>query len=158
MSLATASGAVVGRTVPHSVDGSGVAQPISTTNPMPTAPTSASPTTVLSRPDAAETAAGNSGALAATNVARLAVDLTVVSFTGGTAPTITFLVERQGADGKWYQLWTSGAQSTPGATSTSIGDGCTVTHVPTGSVRLRWTFGGTVAPTSVTFSASIIGR
>lgn len=36
MSLATASGAVVGRTVLHSVDGSGVAQPVNGSNPIPT--------------------------------------------------------------------------------------------------------------------------
>lgn len=43
--------------------------------------------------------------------------------------------------------------------STSLGAGLGATPVAFGStVRLRWTFGGTVAPTSVTFSASIIGK
>lgn len=158
MSLATASGAVVGRTVLHSVDGSGVAQPVNGNNPIPTASTSPAASAVLTRADTAAAASGDTGPLAASTIARLAVDISVVSFTGGTAPTITFMIDRQGTDGKWYQLWASAALSAAGPASTSIGDGCDIRQVPTGTVRLRWVFGGTGVATSITFSASIVGR
>lgn len=156
--LATSGGDVVGRMVPHALDGTGVPVAIGTANPMPTAPIAEAPVTVLNRASAAEVAGANSGALVTTNVSRIAVDINLTALTGGTAPTVTFFLDRQGLDGIWYQVWSSGAKSTAATISTSVGDGCTVSEVIGASVRLRWVFGGTVNPTSVTFSAGILGR
>lgn len=86
----------------------------------------------------------------------LAVDITVTSFAGGTAPTITFFVERFGADGVWYRVWTSSAVNAAGVVSTSIGPGAATPASLSGTCRFGWTTTGT--PTSVTFSASVIGK
>ncbi len=99
-----------------------------------------------------------------------ALDMTLSSFTGGSVPTVTFFLERQGADSNWYQILSTGAMNSAPATvsvdlspalngSVSGPLSSTVQHnVFTQTARLRWTLGGTVAPTSVTFSASVIGR
>lgn len=90
----------------------------------------------------------------------LAVDANVTVFTGGTAPTITFFVDRFGADAVWYRIWTSAAIAAPGSTSVAIGPFPTATGVATGVLsqltRFGWTLAG--APTSITFSASVIAR
>lgn len=156
--ITTPGGDPVGRVVPHTLDGTGTPAPVGQSNPMPTAPVAEAPVTVLNRASAVEPAAGNSGTLNTTNVNRIAVDVNLTALTGGTAPTVTFFLDRQGLDGTWYQVWSSGAKSAPAAVSTSVGDGCTVSEVIGAAVRLRWTFGGTVNPTSVTFSVSILGR
>lgn len=99
----------------------------------------------------------------------IALDITVASFTGGTAPTITFFVDRLGADGiTWSQVWTSGAISAaPSSIAVDLGRfgmtyaAGTVTgqHVIfTTSARLRWAWGGSANPTAVTWYASAIGR
>lgn len=87
-----------------------------------------------------------------------AVDVTFTAFTGGTAPTVQFFIDRQGNDGNWYQIFAGGVLSAAGVTSTSIGHGLQTTHAPTGTCRLRWVLAGTVAATAVTFSASVTGR
>ncbi len=120
--------------------------------PLPT------PTTILNRASAAATATGDSGSLAVSNVTMLAVDVNVTAITGGTAPTVQFLLDRQGVDNIWHTVWTGSALSAAGTASVSIGPGLPTNSVLTRAARLRWVFGGTVAPTSVTFSASIIGR
>jgi hypothetical protein len=97
------------------------------------------------------------------------LDMTITSFTGGTAPAIAFFLERQGADGVWYPLCSTGNINTTGLVSVDISPnlngtfsgpiGSTYQHgVFTHSGRFRWTFGGSVAPSAVTFSASIVGR
>lgn len=98
----------------------------------------------------------------------IALDLNVSAFTGGTAPTITFFVDRLGADGiTWTQVWTSGAISSTGAIAVDLGRfgmtyaAGTVTgqHVIfSTSARLRWAWGGSANPTAVTWYASAIGR
>jgi hypothetical protein len=97
-------------------------------------------------------------------------DMTVTAITGGAStPSITFFLDRQGADGVWYQIATTSAITSPGTVSIDISPALngsvsgpltsTVQHnVFTRKGRLRWTFGGGTPPTSVTFSASIIGR
>lgn len=96
-----------------------------------------------------------------------ALDINVASFQGGTSPSITFFLERQGADTLWYQILTTSAVSSALTISVDISPalngsysappGSAVQHaVFTHSARLRWTIAG--APTSVTFSASFIGR
>lgn len=123
--------------------------------------------TLLAMPNAAYTAADSPKVFTTDAVTYGALDITVASFQGGTTPSITFFLERQGADGAWYQILTTSAVSSalvisvdisPGLNGTySAPPGSAVQHaVFTHSARLRWTIAG--APTSVTFSASFIGR
>lgn len=126
--------------------------------------------TLLALPSAAYTSTVPASCTFATDaVAYAALDLTLTSFTGGTAPTITYFFERQGADGAWYQILSTGALSTAQLISVDVSPGLngsfsgppssTIQHnVFTHAARLRWTFGGTASPTAVTFSASIVGR
>lgn len=94
------------------------------------------------------------------SVSALAVDVTLTSFTGGTSPTVTFFVDRLGADGVWYRIWTSSALNSATAVSVQIGpfpSGTGIfTAVLTGTARFGWSSTGT--PTAITFSASVIGR
>lgn len=112
-------------------------------------------TTLLSLPSAAQTATGNSGPLQTVDATTLAVDVNVSAATG-TTPSMTLNVDRLGADGNWYSVWASSAITTAGVTSASIGPGCAVAAVLTGTVRLRWTITGTTP--SFTFSASVVAR
>ena len=79
-----------------------------------------------------------------------------VFITGTGTPTITFFLERQGADGNWYPIWSPTAITTTGITSTSVGPGCATDAVVTENIRLRWTVSGTTP--SFTTSISIIAR
>jgi len=116
--------------------------------------------TFLTYLSAAQAVANTGTSFSTANVSSLAVDITVTSFTGGTAPTVTYFVDRLGADGVWYRVWTSAALNTAGATSVQIGpfpSGATIfTAVLTGTARFGWSSTGT--PTAITFSASVIGR
>jgi len=97
----------------------------------------------------------------------LAWDLNVVSFQGGTAPSITFVLERQTANGDWSSVLSSGSIGIATNWGIDIGPGFATFAAPLGLTqhailtdvaRLRWTLGGTVAPTTVTFANSIVGR
>ncbi len=88
-------------------------------------------------------------------VSTAAVDVNVTA-ASGTSPTLAFFLERQGADGVWYPVWSPAAVTAPGQLSTSVGPGCATAEVLTGSIRLRWTVGGTTP--SFTFSASVVAR
>lgn len=94
-------------------------------------------------------------------VTYIAMDTNVTTFTGGTAPTIAFTLERFGADGLWYMVFNSGTVGNPATTSTDIGPGFTsgagTQHaVFTTQARFTVIFAG--APTSITYSASLLGR
>ncbi len=102
-----------------------------------------------------------------TGASMLALDLNVVSFQGGTTPTITFFLERQTANGDWSQIWTSGALNAATNWGVDIGPGFGTFSAPsnlaqhavlTNSARIRWAFGGGANPTTVTFSLSVVGR
>ena len=95
----------------------------------------------------------------------LAFDVTVTGFTGGTSPTIQFFIDRQGADGLWYNVIQSQTFSAAGTNSADIGPSYNSSFSPPNGVqhavlthqaRLRYTTAG--APTGVSFSASIVGR
>jgi hypothetical protein len=92
---------------------------------------------------------------AAPDIERLAVDINVTAVSG-TTPSMTLYVERQGADGNWYPIWTSSAITATGQTTTSVGPGCATTAVVTSILRFRAAITGTTP--SFTMSASIIGR
>jgi hypothetical protein len=97
----------------------------------------------------------------------LSLDINLASFTGGTTPTVTYFVERQGNDGLWYRIWQSASQSAAAKLSVTIGPNVPtvaaganvaqgVTAGLTSTARFGWSSTGT--PTSITFSASIVGR
>lgn len=111
--------------------------------------------TILTQPSAAVTTSGNSGPLQTGPLYTLAVDVNV-SAASGTSPTLTLFLDRLGADGVWYPIWSPTAVTAAGTLSTSVGPGCATAEVPTNNIRLRWVLGGT-SP-SFTFSASILGR
>jgi hypothetical protein len=117
---------------------------------------------ILNYPSAAYNAANAGTSFSTAQFSGLAVDVTVSAFTGGTSPSVTFFLDRLGADGVWYRVWTSAALTSAGATSVQIGpypSGTGIfTAVLTGTARFGWSFGGTVQPTAVTFSASVYGR
>jgi hypothetical protein len=102
----------------------------------------------------AQTASGNSGPLDAQGVTAIAVDvnITVVS---GTTPSMVLTVERLGADGIWYPIATSPAQTAAGKWSVSVGPGESAAEL-SDAIRLAWAITGTTP--SFTFSASIVGR
>lgn len=118
---------------------------------------------------AAVTASGDSGSFDTSHITSAAFDLTVSAITGGTSPTVTFLVERLGADGAWYQILSTSGITGALVVSVDISPALTGSYsAPPGSAqqhavfsqtgRVRWVFGGSVPPTSVSFSASFIGR
>lgn len=133
---------------------------VSTTNPLPVGTPPAQ--TLLGLPSTAQTASNTGITFSTLTVAAIALDITVTALTGGTAPTITFFLDRLGADGVWYREETSAAVSAPGTVSAILGpfaaSAGVFSSVWTTQARFGWTFGGSVAPTSVTFSASIVGR
>jgi len=116
---------------------------------------------------AAQAVTNTGTAFSTTGFDALMVDINITAFTGGTTPTITFFVERQGTDGVWYRVWQSASQNaaakvdvTIGAAVPTVAAGANVaqgvTAGLTASARFGWSTTG--APTSVTFSASIVGR
>ena len=114
-------------------------------------------TTVLNQAAALQTASGNSGDLSVGPFSELAVDVNVTG-NQGTSPTLTITLERKGADGIYYPIWTPSAISTSTAQlSTSIGTGCAIAQSVGSIVRLKWVIGGTSTP-GYTFSASILGK
>lgn len=126
--------------------------------------------TLLAIPSAAYTTTSGSLLFDTSTVSTLAMDITVTSFTGGTSPSITLNLDRQGADGVWYNMWPGNATgqviSSAGAFSVDVSPGGGSWSPPNGSqhavlgaqARFRWAFTGTAAPTAVTYSVSIIGR
>lgn len=111
--------------------------------------------TVLNSASAAYTASGASASLAVSQYRELAVDVNVTALSG-TTPTIQYFVDRLGADGNFYTVWSSASITATGTASTSIGAGCATNAAFGTAVRLRWTVGGTTP--SVTFSASLVGK
>lgn len=126
------------------------------------------PSTLVTLPTASYTAGGTQE-FDSTYLMHAALDITLTSFTGGTAPSVTFALDRKGADGLWYPAWNSGATTTatvwsidlcPSITQQTTGNQnspTSATHVVwTYTGRFRWAFAG--SPTSVQFSVSLIGR
>jgi hypothetical protein len=116
---------------------------------------------------AAQAPSSSGVTLVTTGVEALSIDINVTAFTGGTAPTITFVGERVGTDGVWYRVWQSAAVNAAGTVKATIGHNVPtvaagvnvaqgVTAGLTTGFRLGWSSTG--SPTSVTFSASVVGR
>jgi hypothetical protein len=87
----------------------------------------------------------------------LAIDINLTT-KQGTSPTIQFFVDRIGADGVAYNIWSSSVVSaTPAQVSTSIGSGFSVAQSFGSTIQFRYAIGGTSTP-GFTFSVSIIGK
>jgi hypothetical protein len=115
-----------------------------------------------------------------TSIEGLAFDISFTSFSGGTNPTITFMLSRLAADGNYYGILAPAGSnlagnapvtfSAAGIASLDIGafaqdnvakpnttDFLGSAHnVFTSQTQVNWTFTG--APASATFSLSVIGR
>lgn len=85
----------------------------------------------------------------------LSMIFNVISLNGGTAPTVTFKVSAVGADGTLVQLEQATALSAAGVINYSIGVG--LDNKEFGNL-IQVDMVTTGAPTSINFSASIIGK
>jgi hypothetical protein len=112
--------------------------------------------TILNQAASPVSSSGTSNDLDVSLVRHIAIDINVTA-QSGTSPTVQFFVDRKGADGNYYQIWSSSVLSSTGTVSTTIGPKCTVKEVLGLTCRLRWTIGGSGGPSS-TFSISIQGR
>jgi hypothetical protein len=111
--------------------------------------------TVLNLASAARTTNSDSGEQFVGIYGELAVDVNI-SAVSGTTPSMTLYVDRKGADGNFYTIYTSAAQNAAGNVSTSIGVGAATNASFGDIVRLRWVITGTTP--SFTFTASIKGK
>jgi hypothetical protein len=113
--------------------------------------------TVLTAGSAAVTANATSSALVVGPFAELAVDVNLTAKTG-TSPTIQFFIDRIGADGVAYNIWSSVVVSTVTTqVSASIGSGFSTNQSFGATCQFRWVIGGSATP-GFTFSYSIIGK
>lgn len=110
--------------------------------------------TVLTLASAAR-ATYTSGPLSVDDLSELAIDFNVTALTGGTTPTVTFKISRVGADGVLYQLEQATALSVAGVISYNVGAGLDNKSFGT-QVQVDMVVTG--APTSITFSGSMIGK
>lgn len=129
---------------------------------------SSNPASALLTYTAGAHATSNPGdSFSTSSLSACAVDVTVTGFTGGTSPSVTFFVERIGADGLWYRVWQSAAVSSAGTVSVSIGASVPtvaaaantaqgVTAMLSTLARFGWSTSG--SPTAVTFSGGVMGR
>lgn len=97
-------------------------------------------------------------------VNNMALDINISSSSGGTSPTISFILERQEPDGVWYNILSTLVGPLPpvqfsidvGAFSIGYGGLNTAQHnVFTPFTRIRWV---TSQPSTFNFSVSAIGR
>ena len=101
------------------------------------------------------TANGNSGSLAVGAYRELALDITV-SAVSGTSPTLNFVLNRIGANGNAYAVWTGAQLTAAGVQSASIGAGLAINVSFGATAELVWTVGGT-SP-SFTVTLSLLGK
>lgn len=111
--------------------------------------------TLLTLTDATYTLSGATAALNTGDLVRVAVDLTVVRV-AGVGAELRFAFDRQGADNRWYPVWTSAAITAPGTVSTTIGHGMAVAHDPAASSRLRWEITG--SSPEFDFGGGLVGK
>ena len=80
-----------------------------------------------------------------------------ISAISGTSATVTVTVDRYGADGVWYNVYTSGAKNATGSTSTTIGVGAATNQGFGIIARVQITISNTTTP-SATMTLSLIGK
>lgn len=100
-------------------------------------------------------AAGNTADFDTKYFERVAVDIQLATLTGGTAPAVTFIVERKDANGNYITLFSFTALTAVGFTSQDIGPGLQTNKMVGSAIRLRWTVTG--APATATANLSILG-
>src|SRR5260370_36975249 len=87
------------------------------------------------------------------DVTELAFDVNVTAIDAGC--TLNLYVERKGADGNYYPIFTSAAVTAPGLVSQSIGEGLSDNASFGNLVRIRWTV--TVSKTAA-MEPSLMGK
>lgn len=107
-------------------------------------------------PSGTRTVNGESAALLVSGLTRVAFDVNVTTVAGTLSPAMTLHVDRMGADGIWYTIYSSPSITAARQVSTSIGQGMTVGQSLAAQLRVRWVITGT-AP-GFTFSASLVGK
>lgn len=114
--------------------------------------------TVLNLASASRTANATNGPYTVGPYTELAVDINITAKTG-TTPTIQFFVDRIGADGIAYNIWSSVVvnNTAPTQVSTSIGSGFSTNQSFGSTIQFRWVIGGTGTP-GYTWSCSIVGK
>jgi hypothetical protein len=112
--------------------------------------------TVLLTPSSAIGVSANSADLTVGRYLELAVDVDVSNLVG-TTPSYQLIIERKGADGLWYPIYTGVAITAIGKQSVSLGVGASTNVSFGGTIRVREVIAGTAGP-SVTRSVSIIGK
>lgn len=96
-----------------------------------------------------------SGEVSVGKFRELALDVNLTALTG-TTPTFQVFVDRLGADGVYYVIYTGASLNTPGTVTASLGVGAS-TNVSFGyAVRVRIAIAGTTP--AATFTASLIGK
>jgi len=111
--------------------------------------------TVLNTPSSAITVTTTSANLTVGNYKELALDVNISTITG-TTPTYQILVDRLGADGIYYNIYTGTAITAVGVVSINLGIGAS-TNVAFGNIiRIREVVGGTTP--SATRSISVLGK
>src|SRR5262249_7051456 len=91
--------------------------------------------TVLSQGSAAQTVSGDFGDLDVSSCAQIALDINITAISG-TGATITFYVDRKGADGIYYPIWQSSTRNATGQVSTAIGPGAGYAESLGATIRL----------------------
>jgi hypothetical protein len=110
--------------------------------------------TLIAAPAQQVSAAGNTSWYSTTGYRSLAVDVNVTGLTG-TGASVTFVIERETANGEAAPVWSSPAVTTVGMVSASIGPGLQVPACLGDQVRLRWTLS---SGATATFSYSVIAE
>lgn len=111
--------------------------------------------TVLNVASAAITTTTTSADLTVGTYKELAIDVNISAITG-TTPSYTLSVNRKGADGVYYPIYTGTAQTTVGKVSISLGIGAEINKAFGNIIQVVETIAGTTP--SVTRSVSIIGK
>lgn len=111
--------------------------------------------TLLMLADVTHTTSGTSAAFDTSGITRAAIDLTITAV-AGVAPEMRFMLDRKGADGRWYPVWSSATATAPVTLSTTVGQGMQVAQSLAAQARLRWEISGTTP--SFTFGGGVIGK
>jgi len=111
--------------------------------------------TALNTAPAAITVTTTSADLTTGAYKELAIDINISAITG-TTPSYTLGINRKGADGVYYPIYTGTAQTAVGKVSISLGIGASTNTAFGSTIQVVETVAGTTP--SVTRSVSIIGK
>lgn len=80
-----------------------------------------------------------------------------ISAISGTSASVTVTVDRYGADGVWYNIYSSGAKTATGSTSTTIGVAAETNKGFGNIARVQIAISNTTTP-SATMTLSLVGK